>query len=100
MSVSSEFNAAAAALVQSWGASAVYTQGGNQETFNVYIDKELEIVDEEIGTGQVVKAAIIAVGDFPFAGYQPADTITQGGVTYTVTRKLQDDGTYMTLELK
>lgn len=100
MAVSSHFNAAAAMLIKVHGASAVYTQSGSPQTINVYIDKAFEVISDETGAGQFVKAAVIAKGDYPFSRYKVGDTIVQSGTTYAVTRMLQDDATYLVLEVK
>jgi len=99
MTVDAHFNAAASEIVESRGASATYTQSATPLTVNVMIDHELEIVDPDSGGSNFVTAAVIAKSEFTFSQPLPGDTILQDGRTWNVTRQLEDDGYFLTLEV-
>jgi len=91
LSATEALTAAAIELIKSRGAVAVYTQLGSPQTFNIYIDHDLEILDES-GAGQYVSAAIIAKSDFYFPDFKVNDTILQDSRTWKVKGKLEEYG--------
>lgn len=94
------FDIAASISVGFFGSELTYTQDSVPKEFNIQIERNLQIIDEETGAGQYINAAIYANSEFPFSKPLEGDTITAPDRTWKVIRKVMDDGHISTLEIR
>lgn len=94
------FDIASQILAGALGGELIYTQGVSSEAFNIVIDRNLQVMDEDTGATQYINAASYANADFPFDKPLDGDTITATDRTWRVVRKAADDGHMTTLEVR
>ncbi|ALO46576.1 hypothetical protein [Pseudohongiella spirulinae] len=86
--------------VAAFGGALEYTQSTNKQSFQILIERNLEIIDDDTGAGQYINAAVWANVDFPFSKPVDGDLIVAPDRTWRVVRKVSDDGHVTTVEIR
>lgn len=86
--------------VAAFGALLEYTQGSDTQDFQILIERNLQIIEEDTGAGQYINAAVWANADFPFAKPLDGDVIAAPDRNWRVMRKVSDDGHVTTVEIR
>jgi len=94
------FDLAASISVGVFGEDLTYTRGSETQTIRILIERNLQVVDEDTGAGQYINAAVFANAEFPYEKPLQGDLIITSDRTWTVLRRVSDDGHVSTVEIK